>query len=311
MRARLFGAALALLAGVLPCPGGARAESALPVSVIYPRVREPYRAAFVAIVAGVEAELGARVRAAEVDPSESATDIAARISGDGAGGVLLLGKYGLDVSRALDPALPRTIGAVLARPDDLPQGARGISMVPAPASLFRMLRTIAPGATRITVVHGADENDWLVERARADAEALGYGFTSFKRETLREGASTYRELLGKLESPTDALWLPQGSPFVAESSVLQMILRAAWDRNIVVFSSNVSHVPKGALFALFPDNGEMGRALGRLAASDATPPAGLQVLEQLDTAINIRTANHLGLGLSAGDSRFDMVFPSR
>ncbi|MFM7785363.1 MAG: ABC transporter substrate-binding protein, partial [Gammaproteobacteria bacterium] len=148
------------------------------------------------------------------------------------------------------------------------------------------------------------------ERARADAEALGYGFTSLKRETLREGASTYRELLGELESPVDALWLPQGSPFVAESSVLQMILRAAWDRNIVVFSSNVSHVPKGALFALFPDNAEMGRALGRLAA-DGKAPAGLQVLEQLDTAINIRTANHLGLGLSAGDTRFDMIFPSR
>lgn len=310
MKARILAALLAVTAVLMPWPRAVLAESAAPVAVIYPRVREPYRAAFVAIVAGVEAELGARVRAAEVDPSETAGDIAARIAGNGAGSVLLLGKYGLDVSQSLDPALPRTIGAVLARPDDLPDGARGISMVPAPASLFRTLRAIAPDAKRITVVHGADENDWLVERARADAGALGYGFTSLKRETLREGASTYRELLGKLESPVDALWLPQGSPFVAESSVLQMILRAAWDRNIVVFSSNVSHVPKGALFALFPDNAEMGRALGRLAA-DGKAPAGLQVLEQLDTAINIRTANHLGLGLSAGDARFDMVFPSR
>lgn len=311
MSARILPLAFLLLAGFLPCPGVARAESAAPLAVIYPRVREPYRAAFVAIVAGVEAELGARVRAAEVDPSETAQQIAGRIAGDGAGGVLLLGKYGLDVSHDLDPTLPRTVGAVLARPDDLPSGARGISMIPAPTSLFRTLRTIAPEVSRITVVHGADENDWLVERARADAAALGYGFTALRRETLREGASTYRELLGTLQSPVDALWLPQGSPFVAESSVLQMILRAAWDRNIVVFSSNVSHVPKGALFALFPDNTEMGRALARLATGAGETPAGLQVLEQLDTAINIRTANHLGLGLSAGDTRFDMVFPSR
>jgi putative ABC transport system substrate-binding protein len=73
----------------------------------------------------------------------------------------------------------------------------------------------------------------------------------------------------------------------------------------------VAHVPKGALFALFPDNTEMGRALGRLAAGPPSPGAGLHVLEQLDTAINIRTANHLGLGVNAGDKRFDMVFPSR
>ncbi|MFM7274107.1 MAG: hypothetical protein ACKO4A_09645, partial [Gammaproteobacteria bacterium] len=172
MRARILAAFLAVMAGLVPCPHAALAESAAPVAVIYPRVREPYRAAFVAIVAGVEAELGARVRATEVDPSETATDIATRLAGNGAGSVLLLGKYGLDVSQSLDPALPRTIGAVLARPEDLPGGARGISMIPAPASLFRTLRAIAPGAKRITVVHGADENDWLVERARADAEAL-------------------------------------------------------------------------------------------------------------------------------------------
>jgi len=93
--------------------------------------------------------------------------------------------------------------------------------------------------------------------------------------------------------------------------VLQMVLRAAWDRNLVVFSSNPSHVPKGALFALFPDNQAMGRHLGVVIAGRNGHSPALAPLEQLNTAINIRTADHLGLGLSAADARFDMVFPSR
>ncbi len=281
------------------------------VAVIYPSVREPYRAAFVSIVGGIEAELGARAKVAEVDPAETASDIATRISDQKAGRVLLLGKYGLDVAQALQTPADRVVGAVLARPADVPQGIRGMSMVPSPARLFSKLRELAPGITRVNMVHGSDTNDWLVELAAAAARDQELEFQPTRRDSLRDGANAYRDLLAEMDPSKEALWLPQGSPFLAESSVLQMILRTAWDRNVIVFSSNVAHVPKGALFALFPDNAEMGRALGRLASGPPSGDAGLAVLEQLDTAINIRTANHLGLGVSAGDKRFDMVFPSR
>lgn len=281
------------------------------VAVIYPVVREPYRAAFLAIVGGIESELGARARVAEVDPAETADAIAARIANQKAGRVLLLGKYGLDVAQTLQTPADRVVGAVLARPAEVPQGIRGVSMVPAPARLFGKLRELVPGITRVNVVHGADNNDWLIALAASAAQEQKLGFQPISRDTLRDGANAYRELLATMDPAKEALWLPQGSPFLAESSVLQMILRTAWDRNVIVFSSNVAHVPKGALFALFPDNTEMGKALGRLAAGPPSGDTGLQVLEQLDAAINIRTANHLGLGVSAGDKRFDMVFPSR
>lgn len=292
---------------------GARAGAPdeITVSVIYPTVREPYRAAFLAIVGGIEAELGPRAKITEVDPSEGATQIAARVAAQSAGRVLLLGKYGLDIAQTLQTPADRVVGAVLARPAEVPTGIRGMSMVPAPVRLFAKLRELAPTVKQVSVVHGADNNDWLIALAGTGAAAEGLQFETVRRETLRDGANAYRELLARMDPSTQALWLPQGSPFLAESSVLQMILRTAWDRNIVVFSSNVSHVPKGALFALFPDNVEMGRALGRLAAGPPEDGAGIEVLEQLDTAINIRTANHLGLGISAGDKRFDMIFPSR
>lgn len=311
MRHPVVASLFALLCLTVAATSHAGVADDVGVSVIYPVVREPYRAAFVAIVGGIEAELGARAKIAEVDPSESAQQITARVEAQKSGRVLLLGKYGLDIAQALQSPADRVVGAVLARPAEVPAGIRGVSMVPAPSSLFSKLAELAPTVKRVSVVHGSDNNDWLIELAASAAKNRGLVLETVRRDTLRDGANAYRDLLGRMDPATDALWLPQGSPFLAESSVLQMILRTAWDRNIVVFSSNVAHVPKGALFALFPDNTEMGRALGRLAAGPPAPGAGLDVLEQLDTAINIRTANHLGLGVNAGDKRFDMVFPSR
>jgi len=301
-------AAVLCMAAVISRAGAA---DDVTVSVIYPSVREPYRAAFLAIVGGIEAELGSRAKIAEVDPSEGAPQIAARVAAQSAGRVLLLGKYGLDIAQTLQGPADRVVGAVLARPAEVAAGIRGMSMVPAPARLFAKLHELAPAIKQVSVVHGADNNDWLIALAGTAAAADGLQLETVRRETLRDGANAYRELLARMDPATQALWLPQGSPFLAESSVLQMILRTAWDRNIIVFSSNVSHVPKGALFALFPDNVEMGRALGRLASGPPEDGDGIEVLEQLDTAINIRTANHLGLGVSAGDKRFDMIFPSR
>ena len=296
-------------------PAGARAAARAatgPVAVIFPREKEPYRSAFLSVVGGLRETLGARAEVQEVDKGETANDIAARISARDAGTVVLLGPYGLEVARGLDQHLDRVIGAVPARPGQLPEGARGISVLPAPRSLFQKLRELAPGAKRIAVVHGGDANDWLIERAASEAAALGYTFVALKRDTLSDGAKAYRELFDKeLHSPADALWLPPGSPFVKEDSVMEMIVSKAWNQNIVVFSSSGSHVQRGTLFALVLDNTEMGRALGRMASSPPQQQDGLQLLEEFDTAINIRTANHLGLALDAADPRFDLVFPNR
>ncbi len=305
-----------LLASVLPAfAETAPAPSPAPqmrIAVIYPRVREPFRSVFSAIADGVVAQNTGPTDVFEVSSEESAQAISARLLASQTGAAVLLGKYGLTLSRSIDPRLNRVVGAVFAAPDELPEGVYATSLAPSPHSLFDKLRELAPAVTRISVVYGADSNAWLIELAQAQAAASGHTLTPILKENIRDGASAYRTLLEQLKPPLDALWLPQASPFLDEKSVLQMILRAAWDRNIVVFSSNPSHVPKGALFALFPDNTGMGRHLAQVAAQGRLHHGPqVEALEQLNTAINIRTADHLGLGLNAADPRFDMVFPSR
>lgn len=308
-RLLLLWAAL-LAAAAIASPSLAN-EAPLPhVAVIYPQVREPYRAVFRSISEGIAAA-SARSAVHELAPGEDLPAVERKLAAQPLDAVILLGKRGLDLSAQLGSSTRRIVGAVFAQPDEIAPGVSVISLAPAPRMLFARLRELAPAVRRIHVIHGVDANDWLIERAKQDAAAAGYELVSQRMDSIRDGANAYRELLPMMRSPQDALWLLQASPFLDEASVLQMVLRAAWDRNLVIFSSNPSHVPKGALFALFPNDNELGRRLAREAATAPTPDARLQPLEQLHTANNIRTADHLGLGLDARDPRFNMVFPSR
>jgi putative tryptophan/tyrosine transport system substrate-binding protein len=92
---------------------------------------------------------------------------------------------------------------------------------------------------------------------------------------------------------------------------LPLILKEAWDKNLTVFSSSPNHVKRGALFSLYPDNVAMGRRLAAMARNDAgAPKEAIVPLRDLQTAVNLRTADHLGLDLSRRDrSQYSLTYP--
>jgi putative ABC transport system substrate-binding protein len=115
------------------------------------------------------------------------------------------------------------------------------------------------------------------------------------------------------ESRRDAIWLPQDATTVDENTILPLVLRESWNRGVPVFSSSFLHVKKGALFALYPNNAELGRSLGSSAlavlAGDSRK-RGIVPLREVQTAVNLRTASHIGLSIGYQQQRsFDFVFP--
>ena len=73
------------------------------------------------------------------------------------------------------------------------------------------------------------------------------------------------------------------------------------------------HVKKGALFAMTPNNVELGRSLAASALgmmSGELRKRGVQPLRELHTAINLRTASHVGLNIGYQQQRtFDLIYP--
>jgi putative ABC transport system substrate-binding protein len=111
------------------------------------------------------------------------------------------------------------------------------------------------------------------------------------------------------------VWLLQDSSTVGNTSILPLVLKKAWDKRLVVFSSNPSHVRRGALFSLYADQDALGKSISNLLRQQTSGKrniTGLQPLRDVGIAVNLRTASHIGLEISSEQRRqFDSVFPKR
>jgi len=293
----------------------ARAETPS-IAVLYPEVRDPYRAVFLEIIRGMEKELGQSVTPYVLENEASRlTTIIEKMKTDNIDVVVSLGRAGLEAAKALSETFPVVIGAVMIAPGQEIQGLTGISLAPDPDALFEHLQHIVPHIKEITVVFDSKQTAWEIDYAKKAAKARGFSLNAMPAHDVQQSSTLYRQVLVEIKNNSIALWLPREGLAIAEQALLPVVLKEAWEKNFVVFSSNLDHVRKGALFSLYPDNVGMGRSLAALALQQlqagATKTAGIKPLRDLLLAVNLRTAEHLGLQFSSQTRReFGLVFPN-
>jgi putative ABC transport system substrate-binding protein len=282
------------------------------IAVIYPDIGEPYRSVFSTIIDGIEDQTKGRIASYPVSANVNTQELAADLRRRDVRAVIALGRNGLKVASTLDRNLGIVAGGVLSVPESEAQGLSVLSLAPDPALLFAKLKTLMPSARRVVVVYDPRQNAWLIKLAREAAKAQGLELAAYEAEDLKTAVRAYQETLSNAAPKRDVLWLPQDSTTVDEATVLPLVLQEAWNHNLAVFSSSVTHVKRGALFSLYPNNAELGRALAGWALgylSSGTAFRGVRPLKEVLVAVNTRTANHLGINLNALQQRFDMVFP--
>lgn len=304
-------ALLLWISAALAAPAGAGGA----VGVVYPDIREPFRSVFLSIARGVSDELGQEAVLRPLAEPDGTQEIGDWIKDNELESVIALGSRGPDLSDEFDgKPVPVVVGAVHMSPELQDRRYHGIALSPDPALLFGRLKAIAPGVKRVTVVYHRDRDRWIIEQAQPSAARLGLELNAVAVDRLQEAAGVYRDILATQASGTEALWLLQDGAVLDEQAVLPMILKLAWDHKSIVFSSNPSHVRRGVLFALYPDNYRMGRSLGAMArlVSEGKGGHGMELLRDLSMALNVRTAEHLGLKVSRELLReVELVFPLR
>lgn len=298
---------VACLSVLLLSGGMARAQS---LTVLYPAIGEPYRAVFAEIIQGIEELSKAKVRG--IPLGDDAGDLRATLKHGKV--VIALGRQGLKAADTLDAATGIVVGGVGAAPDNGRDGhLSGISLTPDPALLFGLLKNLLPSARRVIVIYDPRSNEPLIRLAREAARAHGLELVALEASTLASAARIYEAQLAAADGRRDALWLPQDAVTAEETTILPLVLKESWRRNLPVFSSSVLHVRKGVLFGVYPDNVQLGRDLAALALAlqNGEPSRrGVTPLRAVRTALNIRTAGHLGIHLVASEQRnFDAIFP--
>lgn len=285
------------------------------IAVVYPDIGEPYRSVFSSIIDGIEERARGKVARFPLAMGANPPGLSDALRQRDIRAVIALGRSGLKAAAGLDRQINVVAGGVLSVPESETQGMLVQSLAPDPTLLFARLKSFMPSAKRVIVVYDPRQNDWLIRLAREAAKAQGLELLALEAEDLKSSVRRYQEVLGSVNPRRDVLWLPQDSTTVDESAALPLVLRESWDLNLAVFSSNVAHVRRGVLFSLYPDNVEIGRflagaVLSSLQAGNA-PLRGIQALKQVRTAVNTRTADHLGIDLRASSQRIHLVFPEQ
>jgi putative ABC transport system substrate-binding protein len=281
------------------------------IAVLYPNVEQPFRSAFTSMIQGIEERTSLPVRSYPVDARFDASELNATLKANGTKIVIALGRQGLAAAAALDRDISVLVGGVLLLSDS--DNVAGISLTPDPALLFARLRALLPDLKRVLVVSNPKNSDWLIRLAREAARAQGLELAAYVAGDMARAAQLYPQLIAGADGRRDAVWLPHDATTVEESTILPLVLRETWNAGVPLFSSNVQHVKKGALFAMVPNNLEMGRTLASSAMVMLTGGGrrgSLSPSRTLQTAINVRTASHMGLQLGYQQQRsFDFVFP--
>ena len=293
------------------------------IAVIYPIVKKPYSTVFEQIIDGIAAEAKTNIikyGLKGVDEKQR-TAIQQWISDQQPDVIVVLGRRGIQAVQNLKLTIPSVFGGVLYIADNTLDNATGISLTPDPKQLFGQLKRLSPETKRVFVVYNPARYQWLIDLAESAAAEFGITLVTKAAEGLRDSARIHRDILREAQRRKDSVWLLQDSRIIGSNAILPMILRESWNKKLTVFSSNPSDVPRGILFSFYADNKMLGKNLAKLALSklalsklDATQKSSTLILPLPDalSAVNLRTASHLGLHISFEEQRkFGLVFPRK
>jgi putative ABC transport system substrate-binding protein len=285
------------------------------VAVIFPEVDQPYARVFEQIIDDIRQQKGFDVDTYSLRDNYDPAAVKQWITQQNAQTLVALGQRGVDAVENLDIDIPIIIGAVLYVSGAQNEQVSGISLTPDPDLLFTRLKQMAPGIKRIHVVYNPDRYQWLIDYAKKAANKHHLEILAKEASDLPSAAPLYRELLDASQHDDDAIWLLQDSSTVGDSSILPLVLKEAWEKKLVVFSSNPGHVRRGALFALYADQNALGKSITQLLlqqTSGKTKVKGLLPLSEVQIAVNLRTAGHIKVDISYEQRRqFDLVYPKR
>ncbi len=284
------------------------------VAIFQPDLRAPYDQVFRAITNGIKEEADFKLSIKKITNNDNQQKLSDWLDKKNIKVIIAFGSRGIEAAKDAADGRPVLAAVSLLSADILEHNnIGGISLAADPKAIIVELRRLVPSVKKIFVVYSPIHNHWLMQYATKIAESYGIELISIAVSDLMQAAIQYKAVLDELETGHSALWLPLDPITVEKRTILPLVLRVTWDRNLTLISSNAPHAKRGALFSTFPKNRQMGHNIANTVnkwLSTGKPDFEVKPLTDLGFAINIRTAAHLGIKLDKEDlKRYDLKFP--
>lgn len=277
------------------------------IAVLYPNAKEPYRSIYREILSGIKQQNDISITEVVLEKGFNAAGIISELKNQNISKVIALGRSGYKLAKKM----PKDISVVSGAIPFSPNGVSGISLISEPDNLFAFLGQVAPQVKTIHVAY-SKRSLWIIELAKLAAEQRGLKLNLKPVDSTGDAIAFYNQLFESNVSKEDAIWLPVDRVSSHDKVTLPLILEKAWAREVVVFSSKPSHAKRGALFSTYPDNIELGKNLLLMLQELSQDPQSkkFSALKNLQLAVNLRTAAHLGLKYSPEQQQnFKLTFP--
>lgn len=273
--------------------------------ILYPEVRQPYARVYADIIAGINETYPNTATAIVVSTEEPSANVQKSVLSLQPDVLITLGERNTRMAEKIAPKIPILVGAVTKLDINRP----GISMIPDGRLVLDKLLLLVPGSHTVHVVTNAANKSLQMALAKEYAASKDISLVVHSASTVQAAAIEYKNLLDHIGNG-EAIWLMQDKA-LNDPTLLSLILETAWRKRIAVFSSNPTHVKRGALFAIYPNNKMLGRSLGELAVQhemNREIPQNIMPLRDLNTVVNGRTSRHLGVTISRDMlSQFDNI----
>ena len=284
-------------------------EVSINVAIVYLDTNTAYKNLFATIIRGIEEDKRISTSYYKHGINSNPQDLSSWLEKMKPDVVVALGQASNDLISNLSLKIP-VVSSAVTKPDKQ-HGC--ICLNSEPGQLFGKLVELKPDIKRIIYVHHKNNNAWLIPIASTVSKRLGINLELHPVSTLREAALQYKKILDSPLTSSDAIWLPLDSAIPGEV-ILPEILKSAWSKRFIIFSSNPYHVKRGGLFALFPDYHALGKQIADISTQIKDEDNQLVRISPLLTrsAINIRTARHLSLKINNRlINKHDLVFPNK
>ena len=283
------------------------------VAVIYPEIRAPFNKIFTDMADGVEDEVNGRTIRYILKKDYSQQELNSWLKNNKIKVCVALGVRSENATTDISNNIPVVISGVLT-PKKSSKHRATISLAPSPGRLFVKLKKLKPNVSKVIVVYNPTKTEWLIREAHNAAQKNNLELVVYTTKSLSQSAKIYKKIFKHSDIKKSAIWLPPDPTSIDNRAVLSYILEHSWKKGTAVFSSSLAHVNKGVLFAMYPDNLKLGQTIGKAALEELkgnSLPKGVVPVEDLQTAFNKRTAEHLGIQFTNTDLRgYDAVFPS-
>ncbi|MBI5855212.1 MAG: ABC transporter substrate-binding protein [Nitrospirae bacterium] len=171
---------------------------------------------------------------------------------------------------------------------------------------LQAIRSLLPDSRRIGLLYDEDKSGPFVAEARRLASQQRLDLLAVPVHAREEVPSALRSLLPKVQG----LWLIQDQTVVTESSI-PFLLQTTLDAKVPLIAFSSTLVQQGALGGLVVNAWEVGQQAGRVTGAklrgDSVPGRPLIEPERAQLALNLHTAEYLGLTPSADVLRLATV----